>query len=167
MKDKKQEAINEIAEVFKFELWLRFYFIEEDDGKLTINLDDQVIEKMKEEYGHLAGLASDLNRIELNPVVCQKSIVGHLMNQFDGKKYEAGYIPKILDSVSFKAEIQLFNTWAHLYEEQLDKNTIGFNRFKELYDEWKQSESARQIELSLSMHESRQKGRVIHSEKTN
>ncbi len=166
MQDKTLEALKEISEVFKFELWLRFYFIEEEDGKLRINLDDQVIEKMEKEYGHLARIASSLNRIELDPVVCQKTIVEHLMDEFDGKKYEMGYIPKILDSAAFKTEIQLFNTWTQLYEEQLDKTTLSFGKWKELYDKWKRSESAEKIQLSLNMQEVQQKGQV-HSGKTN
>jgi hypothetical protein len=167
MKDKKQEAIKEISEVFKFELWLRFYFIQENDGKLLLDLDEQVIDKMKKEYGHLAELASDMNKTELNPVVCQEYIVRHLTGHFEGKKYEIGYVPKVLDSVAFKAELQLFNTWAHLYEDQLDKNTLGFEKWKKLYDDWRESESARKIELSLSMHESQQKSGQVQSEKTN
>ncbi|MFP4108594.1 MAG: hypothetical protein ACLFP9_03125 [Desulfonatronovibrio sp.] len=166
MQEETLEALKEISEVFKFELWLRFYFIEEEGERLQINLDEKVLEKMKQEYGHLAKLAADLNNTELNPVVCQKAIVEHLMDEFDGNKYEIGYIPKILDSAAFKAEIQLFNTWAHLHEEQLDKNILGFEKWKELYNEWKQSESARKIGLSLNMQEAQQ-NQQMGSKKTN
>lgn len=167
MRDKTQEALEDISEVFKFELWLRFYFIEEDNGSLRIDLDDQVIEKMGSVYGHLAKLASSLNRVVLNPVVCQEKIVEHLMDQFDGKKYEIGYIPKILDSAAFKTENQLFNTWTQLHEDQLDKTILSFDKWKELYDQWKQSESARKMELSLNMQEAQQKGQQVQSKKTN
>ncbi len=166
MQNKDLEAQEDISEVFKFEFWLRFYFIEEENGKLSINLDDQVIEKMEKEYGHLSNIASSLNKIELTPETCRQIIVEHLMDQFDGKKFEIGYIPKTLDTVAFKSEIQLFNTWAHLYEEQLDKNVLGFNNWIKLYEEWKKSESAEKIRLSLSMQEVRQNGN-IQSEKTN
>ncbi len=153
MQKEPVEAIEEISEVFKFELWLRFYFIVEEQGKLLISLDDQVLARMEQEFGHLASVASSLNKIELNPSVCQKKIVEHLMDEFEGKKYEIGSIPKILDSIAFKTEIQLFNTWAHLHEDHLDKTTLGFKKWIELYNEWKKSESAEKISLSFSMRD--------------
>ncbi|RQD63085.1 MAG: hypothetical protein D5R98_05170 [Desulfonatronovibrio sp. MSAO_Bac4] len=156
MQDKTLEALKEISEVFKFELWLRFYFIEQQDDKLRINLDPQVLEKMGNEYDHLAELASALNNIDLNPVVCQQAIVKHITTQFDGKKYEMGYVPKILDHAAFKAELELFNTWAHLHEEQLEKTILSFDKWKELYDEWKRSENAQKMEMSLSMQNAQQ-----------
>jgi hypothetical protein len=166
MQQEPLESLEEISEVFKFEHWLRFYFIEENKGVLRINLDDRVMEKMEQEYGHLAALASTLNRIELDPVVSRQVIVEYLLDHFDGKKYEIGYIPKLLDSNSFKAEIELFNAWTHLYEDQLDKTTLSFAKWKDLYGEWKKSESAKKIGLSLSMHGGQQNGQV-QSKKTN
>ncbi len=166
MQDNKLESLKEISEVFMFELWLRFYFIEESHGNLRISLDDQVIEKMEGEYGHLAKLASALNNTELNPDVCQKVIVEHLMDQFDGKKYEIGHIPKILDSAVFKTEIQLFNAWTHIFEAQLDKTILSFGKWKELYGEWKQTEGAKNIGLSLNMQLIEKEGQA-QSTKTN
>ncbi|WP_052507399.1 hypothetical protein [Desulfonatronovibrio magnus] len=151
MSDQTLEALKDISEVFKFELWLRFYFIQENDGKIMLKIEDQVLQKMKDEYEHLAGLAEQLNNTELSPAECQKAIVDHVFKQFDGKKYEMGYVPKILDMAPFKAEIQLFNTWAHLHEDQLDKNLLSFTKWNELYDEWKRSENAQKMEVSLSM----------------
>lgn len=166
MQDKTIEALKAVSEVFKFELWLRFYFIEEDNGRLRIDLDDQVLEKMGQEYGHLAKLASGLNRVDLDPETCRKAIVEHLMDQYDGNEYEIGYIPRILDNAAFKNEIQLFNAWAHLHESQLEKNIIGFDRWNELYNQWKLSESGQKMSLSLSMQEAGQK-MDTPSEKTN
>jgi len=166
MQEKNLESLKEISEVFKFELWLRFYFIEESNGKLSINLDDQVIEKMEGEYGHLARLASALKNTELNPEVCRKVIVEHLLDQFEGKKYEVGHIPKMLDKAIFKTEIQLFNAWTHIFEAQLDKTILSFDKWKELYDEWKKTESAKDIGLSLNMQGVQKEGQA-QSRKTN
>ncbi|WP_051617110.1 hypothetical protein [Desulfonatronovibrio hydrogenovorans] len=163
MQEKTLEALKDIAEVFKFDLWLRFYFVEEKDDKLQINLDDQVISKFEQEYGHLSRLAAEINKTELNPLTCQKAIVEHILDEFDGKKYEIGFIPKLLDMAVFKAEIQLFNTWAHLHEDQLEKNVLDFEKWKELYDEWKKTENAQKIALSFSTSEMQQPG----SDKTN
>lgn len=166
MKDQTLEALQDIAEVFKFELWLRFYFIQEQDQSLRIDLEPEVLEKMKEDYGHLGRLAEQLNNREIDPSVCQKAIVEHILDEYDGKKYEIGYIPKILDMAVFKAEIELFNTWAHLHENQLDQKVLGFQKWMELYDEWKQSENARKMEMSFTMQDAQQ---MTHpgSEKTN
>lgn len=166
MQQEPLESLEEISEVFKFEHWLRFYFIEENNGVLRINLDDRVMEKMKQEYGHLAALASTLNRIELDPVVSRQVIVEHLLDHFDGKKYEIGHIPKILDTAIFKTEIELFNAWTHLYEDQLEKTTLSFAKWKDLYDEWKQTESAKKIGLSLNMQVVQKEGQA-QSKKTN
>ena len=166
MQEDTLEALKEITEVFKFELWLRFYFIQDNEGVMSINLSKEVLGQMENSYGHLAKLASNISSRELNPDVCQKVIVEHLMDHFDGKKYEIGYIPKILDTAAFKAEIQLFNTWAHLHEDQLDKNILNFNKWQELYDQWKQSENARKMTISFNMQQAQQ-NQQVQSKKTN
>ncbi|MFN2267245.1 MAG: hypothetical protein ABR533_03145, partial [Desulfonatronovibrio sp.] len=62
-----------------------------------------------------------------------------------------------LDHAAFKAELELFNTWAHLHEVQLEKTILSFDKWKELYEEWKRSENAQKMEMSFSMQNAQQK----------
>lgn len=160
MQDKKEEtsqAIHDLSQVFKFELWLRFYFIQEKEEKLVLNLDDQILQKIRENYGHLAELAQELNqKEELTPEICRKAIVDHIQHQFDGHKYQAGLVPQILDHSIFNTEIQLFNTWASLHEDQLDQKVLDFEKWLELFNEWKQSDSAQKVAQSIKMEEQQQ-----------
>ncbi len=148
-KTKTSEAIQSLSRVFKFELWLRFYFIQDNEDKLSINLDDQMLEKLEKEYGHLSKLAGSMNHKEINPEICRKAITDHIMNEFDGSVYEIGLVPRILDNRIFKTEIQLFNTWVSLHEDQLDRKVLDFDKWLEIFDEWKKSESAQKIGLTL------------------
>ncbi len=148
-KNKTSEAIQSLSRVFKFELWLRFYFIQDNEGKLSLDLDDQMLERLEKEYGHLSRLAGSLNHKEINPELCRKAIADHIMDEFDGKVYEIGLVPRILDNRIFKTEIQLYNTWVSLHEDQLDKKVLDFEKWLEIFDEWKKSESAREIGLTL------------------
>lgn len=149
IEDKTKEAIRDLSRVFQFELWLRFYFIHEDEGKLSINLGDEMLQKMEEKYGHLAELARTLSEREITPEECRKAIVEHIMHQFDGVKYDVGFVPRIMDHAVFKGEIQLFNTWAGLHEEQLDRKVLDFDKWIEIFDEWKSSESAQKVNMTL------------------
>jgi len=152
-KEKTSKAIDEISRVFKFELWLRFYFIQDKDGRLTINIEDPVLQKFEQKYGHLAGLAYSLNHKEITPELCHKVIVEHIMEQFDETAYEADFVPKILDHKIFKTEIQLFNTWVALCENQLDKKVLDFEKWLKLFDEWKTSESAQKIITTINIQD--------------
>ncbi len=152
-KEKTSKAIDEISRVFKFELWLRFYFIQDKDGRLTINIDDPVLQKFEQEYGHLAELAYSLNHKEITPELCRKVIVEHIMEQFDETDNEADFVPKILDHKIFKTEIQLFNTWVALCENQLDQKVLDFEKWLKLFDEWKTSESAQKIITTINIQD--------------
>jgi hypothetical protein len=40
-------ALNDMSQVFHFEFWLRYYFIEEKDGALFIELTDEQLKQMQ------------------------------------------------------------------------------------------------------------------------
>ncbi|WP_291318318.1 hypothetical protein [Desulfonatronospira sp.] len=151
--DKTREAIKDLSRVFQFELWLRFYFIHDDEGRLSINLDEETLQKMEEKYGHLGQLARTLTGKEITPETCRQTIVEHIMHQFDGTKYDVGHVPRMMDHAVFKGEIQLFNTWAGLHEEQLDRKVLDFEKWIEIYEEWKSSESAQKVNLALNIQD--------------
>ena len=151
--DKTKEAIRDLSRVFQFELWLRFYFIHEDEGRLFLNMDDEMLQKLEEKYGHLAALARTLSEKEITPESCRQAIGEHIMHQFDGVKYDVGFVPRIMDHAVLKGEIQLFNTWAGLHEEQLDRKVLDFDKWIEIYDEWKASEGAQKVNLALNIQD--------------
>ncbi len=151
--EKTREAIKDLSRIFQFELWLRFYFVRENEGRHSINLDEELLQKMHEKYGHLAELAKTLNAKEITPESSRQAIVKHIMHNFDGIKYDVGLVPRIMDYAIFKGEIQMFNTWVGLHEEQLDRKVLDFEKWIEIYDQWKSSESAQKVSLALNIQD--------------
>ncbi|WP_457571813.1 hypothetical protein [Desulfovulcanus sp.] len=152
MKNKIQSAVEEVSKSFKFEHWLRFYFVHEDGEELTIFLSPEHLQKLKEKYGQLARLAEDLNAKVITPQLSQQIVAKYIQETFDGTKYELGFIPRILDSLEFNAEIHGFNIWVSLHEDQLDEKVLDFDKWLEIYEQWKKTENAQKIIMSLKVN---------------
>jgi len=152
MENKFQSAVEEVSKPFKFEHWLRFYFVHEDGEQLTIFLSPEHLQKLKEKYGQLARLAEDLNARVITPRLSQQIVARYIQETLDGTKYELGFIPRVLDSQEFNAEILGFNIWVSLHEDQLDEKVLDFDKWLEIYEQWKKTENARKIIMSLKVN---------------
>jgi type I site-specific restriction endonuclease len=148
---KKRKAVKDIARVFKFELWLRFYFLNEDDDGLKIKLSEEQMEKIREEYSDLVELVEKMKARELTPDVSQEVIVQFIGEKYDGIEFDLGVVPEVMDSSLFRAEVEAFNMWVSLHEEQLDENFLPFAKWQEAFEEWKNTDQAKRVVTTLAM----------------
>ena len=149
--NKKKKALKELSRVFKFELWIRFYFLQETDDKLQVFLSEEQMNKIHEEYGELADLVKNMTKVNLTPEASQKAIVEFIGEKYDGTKYNLGTVPEIMNSAGFRAEVEVFNMWVSLHEQQLDENFLPFHKWEEAFEEWKGTEQAKKIITSFTM----------------
>lgn len=146
-----QNALNETARVFHFEFWLRYYFIEERDGSLYINLTDEQLRQMQAQFPDYWELVERVKDRPLSPELSQQSVVEFLQLNLEGKKYPSNTVIKVLDSKDFSLEMYLFDTWVNLHEDQLMQKIYGFDYWMRVYGEWKASDRGRQLLQSLKV----------------
>ena len=144
-------ALNDMSQVFHFEFWLRYYFIEEQDGSLFIKLTEEQKKQMQAKFPDYWELAESVLGRPLSPELSQQSVVEFLQVNFEGKKYPANTVLKVLDSKDFSVEMYLFDTWVDLHEEQLMQKIFGFDYWMHAYGEWKTTEKAQQLLQSLKL----------------
>lgn len=144
-------ALNDMSKVFHFEFWLRYYFIEERDGALFIELTDEQLKQMQLQFPDFWELAETVKGRPLSPELSQQAVVEFLQVNFEGKKYPANTVLKVLDSKDFSVEMYLFDTWVSLHEEQLMQKIYGFDYWMHVYGEWKTTEKAQQLVQSLKV----------------
>jgi hypothetical protein len=146
-----QNALIDTAKVFHFEFWLRYYFIQERDGNLFIELTDQQKKQMQAQFGDYWELVDRVQDIPLSPELSQQSVVEFLQLNFENKKYPANTVVNILDSKEFSVEMYLFDTWVNLHEAQLMQKIYGFDYWMTAFEEWKSSEKGQQLAQSVQL----------------
>lgn len=142
-------ALNEISEVFHFEFWLRYYFVEERGDDLFIVITDEQMKKMQTQYPEYWELAERVKDQPLTPELSQMAVVEFLQLNLEGKKLSTNAVPKVLDSKDFSIEMYMFDTWVNLHEEQLSQKIFGFEYWMNAYGQWRGSEKALQMAQSL------------------
>lgn len=153
-------ALTDMAQVFHFEFWLRYYFIEERDGNLFIELNPEQAKQMQTQFPDYWELVESVQGRPLSPELSQQSVVEFLQVNFEGKKYPANTVLKVLDSKDFSVEMYLFNTWLDLHEEQLMQKIYGFDHWMRIYEEWKGTEKGQQLAQSLKVQMQGENGSV-------
>lgn len=141
----------EIAQVFHFEFWLRYYFITEREDGIYIELTAQQKEQMRTQFPDFWELVDRVLDQPLSPELSQKAVGEFLEFNYVGKKIPANLAPKVLDSKEFSAEMLLFDTWVDLHEEQLMQKIYGFDYWMHAFSEWKQSSQGQQLRQSLAL----------------
>ncbi|MDY0276021.1 MAG: hypothetical protein RBR42_11400 [Desulfomicrobium sp.] len=144
-------VLHEIAEVFHFEFWLRYYFIEERDTKLYISLTEEQAKQMKTQFPDYWEMVESMLERSLSPELSQRVVVEFIQLNMAGKKFPVNVVPKIFDTKDFSIEMILFNTWVDLHEEQLMKKIYSFDYWINAYQEWKESDQAKTLALSLTV----------------
>ncbi len=153
-------ALNDMARVFHFEFWLRYYFIQEKDGNLYIELSEEQAKQMQAKFPDFWELVETVQNRPLSPELSQQSVVEFLQVNFEGKRYPANTVLKVLDSKDFSVEMYLFNTWVDLHEEQLMQKIFGFDYWMHIYDEWKTTGKGQQLTQSLKLQMQGEHGSV-------
>ena len=144
-------ACAEMAKVFHFEFWLRFYFIEERDNGIFIELSEEQAKQMQVQFPDFWELVERVLDQPLTPELSQQSVVEFLQLNYDGKKFPPNTAPKVLDSKEFSIEMYLFDTWLNLHEEQLMQKIYGFDSWMHAFTEWKTSERGQKVSSSLAV----------------
>lgn len=150
----------EVAKVFHFEFWLRYYFIEERDNELFIAITDEQMEHMRKQFPDFVELAERMMGVALTPELSQMRVVEFLQLHYEGSRFPPNSIPKILDSKDFSVEMYLFDTWLNLHENQLMQKIYGFDQWMHFLDEWKQSDKAQQLMHSLKVQIQEETGAI-------
>ena len=146
-----KNALTDTANVFHFEFWLRYYFIEKRDGNLFIALTPEQEKQMQAQFPDYWELVERVKGQALSPELSQQSVVEFLQLNLEGKKFPANTVIKVLDSKEFSMEMYLFDTWVDLHESQLMEKIFGFDYWMHAYGEWKDSDKARQLAQSLQV----------------
>ena len=159
-----QSAVANVLEAIMFENWLRFYFISEKpeaastDGETPLFMAVPVkgMERIGELYPHLLPLADEMNGKEVSFDMSQRAICNHIATYVDGKIIARDSAVMIFNSSTFQVQMQLFNTWAQMHEDQLDRGFTEFGAWRKLFDEWRLSPGARELaeKMMISLHSS-------------
>lgn len=157
-----QSAVASVLESVMFENWLRFYFISEKpeaasaegEAPLFMAVPVKGMERISELYPHLLPLADEMNGKEVTFETSQRAICNHVMSHVDGKLIARDSAAMIFNSSTFQVQMQLFNTWVQMHEDQLDRGFTEFGAWRKLFDEWRQSPGARELaeKITLSLH---------------
>ena len=150
MKTPLEQAITRVGEVVMFENWLRFYFIAEEGDTLLLRLPEKAMERLKENYGPLAGLAERLNNQEITHKSSLDAVCLFVASEIDGIALPKKVIAEVFDHPLFHLELQLFGTWVQNHEEQLDAGFMEFAKWQELFGEWKNTDDVKAHRAALA-----------------
>jgi hypothetical protein len=143
--NKLDDAVREVAEVFQFEQWMRFYFLKEEEGdKLRLEVPEEMVRRVEEKTPHLKELLDEMNHDLVDYETSQKAVCSFVGTHIEGVKHSPYLVPKVFDSKDFKLEMYLFNLWLKAFEERFDiEPDKGFDEWQELYAEWRETDEVK------------------------
>ena len=153
-------AVGKMLEAVAFENWLRFYFVTEmtEEGvapdaepRLFIIVPEKGMEKIARDYPELLPLARELNNGEITFETSQMAVCGYIVEHIDDKYVPRDTAAGVMDSTAFQTQLQLFNTWVQLHEEQLERDVLDFGTWLKLFGEWKASPAAESLAAKLAL----------------
>ena len=138
------QAVTDVAEVMKFESWLRFYFVRDEDGVLYLRVSAQARERIAKEYPHLAPLVEEINDKSVTYEQSVNTVCQFVALNLDGARYPLGTVNSVFGSPEFETEMRLFHLWSQAHEEQLDQAFLDFRTWCELFEQWKNSDAVKE-----------------------
>ncbi len=145
-----KQALKEITDVCKFELWLRFFYVQEqEDQGLKINIPDHDLEHLHDKYPELSPLADNLNQQTITPEKSQQFLVDFISRNLDNKRFESHLIPGVLNSKSFEVEMTAFHIWVQANEQQLEEELQDFVDWMQSFEAWKRTQEGQNMLESL------------------
>ena len=145
MADNFKQALKEITDISKFEMWLRFYFTKEADDGLILEIPQEVMQDLEQSYEILARLARKMDGQSLTPEKSRETVINHISSEMDGIRYKSHLIPSVLNSPSYEVELSLFHMWVSAHEDQLDDQVFTFEQWMQFYEAWKRTEQGQQM----------------------
>ena len=146
MADNFKQALKEITDISKFEMWLRFYFTKEaSDGGLFLEIPPDIMQDLEQSYGVLARLARKMEGQPLTPENSRETVINHISSELDGIRYSSQLIPSVLNSPSYEVELSLFHMWVSAHEDELEEQVYTFEQWMQFYEAWKRTEQGQQM----------------------
>lgn len=143
-------AVADIAEVFRFEQWLRHYYAVEKNGVLRLEVPEEDKKAIYADEQHLAPLLDMLNNTEINYQKCQTTVCAFVGARYDGSKYAPEIIARAMDSKAFKIEMYVFGVWMKGHESYLDERKMTFAEWREMYEGWNTMEQVKEYRSKLA-----------------
>ncbi|MDL2306541.1 hypothetical protein LJC48_00740 [Desulfovibrio sp. OttesenSCG-928-C06] len=140
MKNTEQAVRNlrHAEELILFEQWMRFYFIEEEDGIIYMRMPHDVFELVHLEFPSLFPVAEALNS---RPVDHQATLAILSEAMLHGEyALSNGQWAEVLGGSGFKLTLTLLATWVEAEEDNLDAEPISFAGWLERFEVWRRSE---------------------------
>ena len=150
MKSDFKQALKDVTDICKFEHWIRFYYLQKKEDQLYVDIPDEAMEFLQQEYSHLSGLAEKMNHIVITPEISQQILGEFIGSSLDGRVHDSQMVHSILSSKSFETEITLFHMWVDAHEDQLDDEVIDFQEWMKLFEAWKRTEKGQNMIQSLT-----------------
>ena len=162
--DNFKKALKDVTDFCKFELWLRFYYIQQNEDGFILEIPEEVMDHLRQEYPVLSGLAEKLKSETITPEQSQNILINYIGEQLDGIKYDAEFIPSVLNSKSFEAEINAFHMWVNAHEDQLEQENMDFKEWMQFFEAWKRTEKGQEIlaELKSPSKQGSQSSQKMH-----
>lgn len=157
----RAQAITDVAEVFKFEQWLRFYFAMEaeapepsgagnaEEQAVRLMIPDHYMDEIKADYPNLADLAELVNGTAITYESSCATVCGFVSSRLDGAMFPHGLVDSVLNGREFQVEVHLFNLWIDGHEEYLDEQYRPFSEWQSMYEEWKAADKVQEYRQSL------------------
>ncbi len=145
MQQKFKQDLKDITDICKFEFWLRFYFVQEEDNQLYIVIPEDIIEHIQKEYPFLADLATQLNNQSITPEKSQNTLISYIEKTMDHSQEDKASIYSMLNSKSFEIEMQLFHMWIEAHQDQLEESVLDFKEWMQLFEAWKRTEKGQHL----------------------
>ncbi|WP_027719777.1 hypothetical protein [uncultured Desulfovibrio sp.] len=155
-----QNAVWQLLEAVMFENWLRFYFISEKpdapaepygETPLFLAVPDKGMERIKGLYPHLLPLAEDMNGREVDFETSRRAVCTFVLDNMDGKSMPKGMAATIFESATFQIQMQLFNAWVQMHEDQLDQGFLEFGAWRKLFAQWRETSGGRKLADRLAL----------------
>ncbi len=148
-----QEPTEYIAKIFRFEFWLRFYFVQEIEGALRLVLSAEEMKKLAK-YSPWDELAEDLQGKDLDQELCRINLSTFLNRHYDGRYFSPGVLARALDSRELIQAQEVFMIWIQAHEHVLEQKIWDFDHWEESFALWKKSDTGQQVLLSTTQPES-------------
>jgi len=81
--DNFKKALKDVTDFCKFELWLRFYYIQQNEDGFILEIPEEVMDHLRQEYPVLSGLAEKLKSETITPEQSQNILINYIGEQLD------------------------------------------------------------------------------------
>ena len=144
------KAAEDIFRVLMAEHWARFYFAVEQDGVVYLDVPEQELAVLRAESPDLAAFISSINGQPIEMESSRRAVGEFVFRALEGGDAPAGTVAKAFDSKPFAMGMQLFAVWMSGHEAQLDKETMSFSDWDNLFSAWRQDPAVIRFSESLA-----------------